>query len=210
MLWRWAAAQVCWPLSMRNSVRGADHVYSVRLRHICNPDVCSSLRSGVYRTWDECKAQVHQFPAAIHKAFKSNGEAAAFIDKHGQSRGFACSGGAQAADDFIVSSRAAKRRRKAAKVAAATPAALQESRSDGHISDAQPDHAAALCADADTAAGSAAAGATVPTIWSSMLYRLVSADMQGMLFDRVSQVVADARAGSSFSVQVNSLLTAGV
>jgi Caulimovirus viroplasmin len=134
-----------------------------------------SLLSGVYRTWDECKAQVHQFPAAIHKAFKSNGEAAAFIDKHGQSRGFACSGGAQATE-AVVPARAAKRRRKAAKVAAATPAALQEPPSDENVSGAQPEHAAPVCADADTAAGSAADDAAMPTIWSSMLYRLVRID----------------------------------
>jgi ribonuclease HI len=141
-----------------------------------NFDVCLPLRTGVYHTWEECKAQVHQFPAAIHKAFKSNGEAAAFIDKHGQNRGFACSGGAQAADVSIVPARAPKRRRKAAKVAAATPAALQEPPSDGHVSGAQPEHASAVCADADTAAGSAADGAAMPTIWSSMLYRLVRID----------------------------------
>lgn len=134
------------------------------------------MRSGVYRTWDECKAQVHQFPAAIHKAFKSNGEAAAFISQHGQNRGFACSGGAHAADVSTLPARAPKRRRKAAKVAAATPAALQESPSDEHVLGAQPDHAAEVCADADTATGSAAAGAAMPTIWSSMLYRLVRID----------------------------------
>lgn len=145
---------------------------------MCTRDLHSFLLSGVYRTWDECKAQVHQFPAAIHKAFKSNGEAAAFIDKHGQNRGFACSGGAQAADVSIVPARAAKRRRKAAKVTAATSAALQEPPSDGHVSGAQPEHAAAVCADADMAAGSEAVGAAMPTIWSSMLYRLVSVDMR--------------------------------
>lgn len=35
--------------------------------------------SGIYRTWDACKAQVHGYPGAIYKGFERLEEAEAFL-----------------------------------------------------------------------------------------------------------------------------------
>ncbi|MCM1106298.1 MAG: ribonuclease H family protein [Blautia sp.] len=37
---------------------------------------------GVYRTWEECKNQVHGFPGAVYKSFPTQEEAAAFALSH--------------------------------------------------------------------------------------------------------------------------------
>ena len=113
---------------------------------------------------------MHKFPAAIHKAFKSEGEAAAFISQHSHNRGFAAGGSAA---PLAAVQPAGKRRRKRAVDAAAMPAAVQECPSDGRDTDAEPDGVAAGRADVDDADDDAAAGAAMPEIWSSMLYRLV-------------------------------------
>ncbi|MCM1493446.1 MAG: ribonuclease H family protein [Muribaculaceae bacterium] len=34
---------------------------------------------GVYRTWEECRNQVHGFPGAVYKSFPTQAEAAAFV-----------------------------------------------------------------------------------------------------------------------------------
>jgi Caulimovirus viroplasmin len=174
MLWRWAVAQVRQPATMHafcNCDRNGNGKNVLTSRCICDHDIYQLLTPGIYRSWDDCKAQVHRFPAAIHKAFQSEGEAAAFIDKHGQNRGFAASSKQRPASAAVPP--AAKRRRKKAAVAAASLAPLQEMPTESRASDAEPDAAAAESSDADDAADDAAVGAAVPTIWGSMLYRLV-------------------------------------
>ncbi|XP_033341720.2 ribonuclease H1 isoform X2 [Megalopta genalis] len=41
--------------------------------------VAKGHQPGIYGTWDECKAQVHQYPGAIFKKFPSQKEAESFI-----------------------------------------------------------------------------------------------------------------------------------
>ena len=36
-------------------------------------------KPGIYKTWDQCKAQVHHFPGAIYKSFPTMQEAEAFM-----------------------------------------------------------------------------------------------------------------------------------
>ncbi|KIR02147.1 Ribonuclease HI-related protein [Lachnospiraceae bacterium TWA4] len=36
-------------------------------------------KPGIYHSWDDCKAQVHGFPGAIYKSFKTKEEADAFL-----------------------------------------------------------------------------------------------------------------------------------
>lgn len=41
--------------------------------------VRSGRKPGIYRSWDECKSQVHSFPNAVYKSFTSEEEAINFI-----------------------------------------------------------------------------------------------------------------------------------
>lgn len=45
--------------------------------------VKKGITPGIYRTWDECKAQVSGFPGAIYKSFTSEEEADAYIKDNG-------------------------------------------------------------------------------------------------------------------------------
>lgn len=36
---------------------------------------------GIYRDWDSCKAQVHGYKGAVYKSFKTEAEAAVFVDE---------------------------------------------------------------------------------------------------------------------------------
>lgn len=42
---------------------------------------------GIYFTWEDCKAQVEQFPGAIYKSFKTIAEAEEFIEKASDAHG---------------------------------------------------------------------------------------------------------------------------
>lgn len=38
------------------------------------------LKPGIYRTWDECRGNVHGYPGAVYKSFKTLAEAEGFLD----------------------------------------------------------------------------------------------------------------------------------
>lgn len=42
--------------------------------------VKKGLTPGIYQTWDECKANVHNFPGAVYKSFKTLKEAEEFLN----------------------------------------------------------------------------------------------------------------------------------
>lgn len=45
----------------------------------CVYAVKNGKKPGIYRTWDECKAQVHEFPGAVYKKFDTYAEALEYL-----------------------------------------------------------------------------------------------------------------------------------
>lgn len=48
--------------------------------------VAKGRKPGIYSTWDQCKAQVHQYAGPIFKKFSSQAEAEHFIEQHTDSK----------------------------------------------------------------------------------------------------------------------------